>query len=410
MSSKWSEASMVTTNPSIAKHTPMRLPKRTLDIAVPKIDLLNARAASLRAGGKDVISLGQALPGFPPPPTALSAAEAAIRNQDTHIYSADAGILPLRQALAEQLQTYHAIEVDAENEIIITAGANQAFMLALMTIIEPGDEVLLPSPYFMNHEMAVRAVGAIPVEAPLREEQGFALCWGDIESHITVKTRAVIIVSPSNPTGAVCNPTELDSIVRHLLARNIYVISDETYMHFVYGAEHFRSALTVSEWRNGVLMVSSFSKCFAMTGWRVGYLIAPPEIIAQAMKIQDAMIICASVVAQEAVLSAVRHNWNYPNLFLPMLTERRDALRNALKRSPRLHWKETGGGFFAFVRVTGCTDSEKLAMALIDQAHVVTIPGNYFGKIGEGFLRLSYGSVDIEVLEKAMQRLAKFLS
>ena len=388
----------------------LRLPKRTQEIAIPQIDVLNARAAALRAAGKDVISLGQALPGFPPPPAALTAAEAALHNPETHIYSADAGLLQLRQALVARLQEDNGIHVDAENEIIITAGANQAFMLALMTVLDPGDEVVLPSPYFMNHEMAVRAVGAIPVEAPLCEENGFALCWRDIEPHITANTRAVVLVTPSNPTGAVCDPLELEAIVQQLLARNVYVISDETYMHFVYGPERFRSVLSIPAWRNGVLMVSSFSKSFAFTGWRVGYLIAPAAIIAQAIKIQDAMVICAPVIAQEAVLGAVQHAWTYPRSFLPTFTERRAVLRNALQRSDRLQWHETGGGFFAFVRVIGCTDSEKLAMTLIEQAHVVTIPGNYFGKVGEGFLRLSYGAVDVASLEKAVQRLMTFLS
>lgn len=401
---------MAVTNPSPSLNSALQLPKRTLDIAVPKIDLLNARAALLRAEGKEVISLGQALPGFAPPPAALSAAEAALHNPNTHIYSADAGILPLRQALAEQLQVHHDIQVDAENEMIITAGANQAFLLAMMTVIEPGDEVVLPAPYFMNHEMAVRAVGAIPIEAPLCEEHGFALRWQDIEPHITKKTRAVVLVSPSNPTGAVCLPQEVDLIAHQLVARNIYVISDETYMHFTYDGASFKSALSLPEWRSGVLMVSSFSKCFAMTGWRVGYLIAPQEVIAQAMKIQDAMIICASVIAQEAVLGAVKYDWNYPTSFLPILTERRDALRIALKQSPRLQWQETDGGFFAFVRVSGCTDSEKLAMGLVEQAHVVTIPGNYFGKTGEGFLRLSYGAVGVDALGEALHRITRFLA
>lgn len=401
---------MDATNIVISEYSGLRIPKRTLDIAVPQIDVLNARAAALRTAGKEVISLGQALPGFPPPPEMLHAAEVAIKNPDTHIYSADAGILQLRQALAERLQKHYDIEVDAENEIIITAGANQAFMLALMTVLDPGDEVVLPSPYFMNHEMAVRAVGAIPIEAPLCEESGFALCWRDIEPYITTNTRAVVLVSPSNPTGAVCDPTEFEAIVRHLIAINVYVISDETYMHFVYGTQCFKSALTISEWRNGVLMVSSFSKCFAITGWRVGYLIAPAEIIAQAIKIQDAMLICAPVIAQEAVLGAVQHAWEYPYSFLPTLDERRAVLRAALESSPHIQWRETGGGFFAFVRVAGCTDSEKLAMALIEQAYVVTIPGNYFGKAGEGFLRLSYGAVDTIALEKATQRIIEFLS
>jgi aminotransferase len=383
----------------------MKVPSHIAGIMSPVIDVVKERAAYWRRQGRDIVNLGQAVPGFPPPQAAIQAAQRALEEPDTHSYSADAGILPLRKALADGLAKHCRALIDPKSEIIITAGANQAFVLALITILEPGDEVILPSPFFMNHEMAVRAVGAIPVEAPLSEHDGFDLRLEGILPFVTPKTRAVVIVSPSNPTGAVCEPGELERITLEMLARGVYVISDETYIHFVYDeAKHLRLN-AIPEWREGVITVGSFSKSFAMPGWRVGYLIAPSEIIWEAMKLQDTMIICAPVIAQKAVLAALNECWDYPAPYLPELDRRRKYVHERIAAMPGMSWYPTKGGFFALVRVEGCTDSERLCMELLDKVQVVTIPGSAFGKAGEGFLRFSYGAADIHALAKAFDRL-----
>jgi len=386
----------------------MRIPERVFQILPPQIDIINARAAGWRERGADVVSLGQALPGFPPPAIALAAVRSALSAPDTHIYSSDAGILDLRTALCQQLAKQYQADVNPNTEMIITAGANQAFLLALLTLLEQGDEVILPSPYFMNHEMAVRSVGAVPVEAPLNEAKGFSLNFADIEPYITKKTRAVVIVSPCNPTGAVYDPEELKILARALLGRGIYPIADETYMQFVYDSARHYSLASLPEWRAGVLVVGSFSKSYAMTGWRVGYLIAPEDFIREALKIQDTMLICAPVISQQAVLAAVSQAWDYPVQFLNELNARRLYIFNWLKNIPALKWHPTQGGFFAFVRVKECLDAQELANRILDKVHVVVIPGNLFGRAGEGFLRLSYGSVNLVDLEKACIRLAGF--
>jgi aspartate aminotransferase len=178
--------------------TPIRVPSRTARITPAQFDILNNRAAELRAEGHSVISLGQALPGFGPPSAAINAARAGLEHAATHIYSADAGLRSLREALCARLNAAGATTV-VPDEVIVTAGGNQAFMLALMTLVDPGDEVLLPGPYFVNHEMAIAAFGAVPKEVPLSEERGFALSWEDLEPHISARTRAVVICTPSNP-------------------------------------------------------------------------------------------------------------------------------------------------------------------------------------------------------------------
>lgn len=388
----------------------IEIPRRVTGLVAPQFDIINARAAALRQRGADVISLGQAVPGFRPPAVALEAAASALADGDTHIYSADAGLPELRETLCRRLASQLQVSVDPQREMIITAGANQALLLALLTLLEPDDEVVLPSPYFMNHEMAVRAVGAVPIEAPLPEDAGFALHLADLEPFLTPRTRAVVVVSPNNPTGAVYSPGELEKIGRAMLARGICVLADETYMHFVYETSRHYSLASLPGWRDGVLVCGSFSKSFAMTGWRAGYLIAPPEVITEALKIQDAMIICAPVITQKAVLAAVAAEWDYPLQFMSELSARRRYVGDRLKEIPSLSWHPTEGGFFAFVRVAGCEDTERLAMDVLDRVHVVTIPGNFFGRSGHGFLRLSYGSVDIPALGKAFDRLQTFFS
>ena len=280
-------------------------------------------------------------------------------------------------------------------------------MAAAMTLIDPGDEVVVAAPYFVNHEMALRVIGAVPIEAPLRESAGFAPQWSDIEPHLTRRTRAVVLCSPSNPTGAVATDGDLSHIARERASRNIFLMADETYLHFVHVGRPC-SAASLEGWRDNVVVVGTFSKSFGMTGWRVGYLLADRAICEEALKVQDAMIICAPVISQIAVEAAVRADWNYALSFAESFRERRTALADTLARTPRLHCSPGCGGFFAFVRVDGCLDSIKLANDILERVHVVTIPGATFGRSGEGFLRLSYGASSVEELSEAGARLRRF--
>lgn len=381
---------------------------RARSLVFPPFDILNQKAAALRQAGHRVINLGQALPAFPPPPAALDAATRALGDPDVHQYSADAGLLSLRQALCDRFREHLDVEATPD-AVIVTAGGNQAFMLAALAVLDPGDDVVLAAPYFVNHEMAIRAAGARPIEAPTPESSGFRTRWSDIEPHVTARTRAVVLCTPSNPTGAVVQREELQRIVRKLSARGITLICDETYLHFVFDGAH-TSAGSIRGWQENVVIVGTFSKSFAMTGWRVGYLIANPQLCDEAIKIQDAMIICAPVISQRAVEAAIRDNWNYITGFHEELRRRRTALQAALGRIPALHWEPTGGGFFAFVRIPDESDSEQLASAILERVQVVTIPGASFGRSGERFLRLSYGAVGVDELIEACNRLGKFFA
>lgn len=383
------------------------IPDRIRGMELPPFDPLNGRAAELRAQGHHVISLGQALPFFGPPASAIAAARAALDSADVNIYSTDPGLLSLREALAARLREMLHTDGTA-SDILMTAGANQAFTLALTTLVDPGDEVVLPAPYFTNHEMAIAALGAVPVEAPVADRETFAIRWSDIEPRLTSRTKAVVLCTPSNPTGAVLDPREGERIVSELSRRGIVLISDETYMHFVYGRAHW-SAASVRAWRENVVVLGTFSKSFGMMGWRLGFVLADRAVCDQAVKIQDAMIICAPKISQIAGEAAVRESWNHPGSFLADFLERRRAMQESLAAIPGVRWTPTDGGFFAFVRIPGCDDSLALATELLERAHVVTIPGAAFGRSGEGYLRLSYGAATLPDLREALARVSRFL-
>jgi aminotransferase len=379
-----------------------------LDIELPPFDPLNTRAKQLRDAGHRVISLGQALPYFGPPPSALRAARDALSTRDVHLYSTDPGRPSLRRVLAQRLGQFAGIDCGAA-DLVITAGANHAFTTALTTLVDAGDEVVLPAPYFTNHYMAVQAAGATPVEAPMRDSISYRLMWEDIEPALTSRTRAVVLCNPSNPTGATVAAAEGSRIVAELARRDVFTISDETYMHFVYTARHW-SAASEPDWRRNVVVVGTFSKPFAMMGWRVGFLLADAAVCEQATKIQDAMIICAPVISQMAAEGAVRDDWDYPASFHAEFQRRQQLFSATLSAIRGIQWTPTPGGFFAFARIAGCTDSTALAIQLLEQAHVVAIPGSAFGKSGEGCLRLSYGSVEATALDEAIQRLKEFFA
>jgi aminotransferase len=406
------------------------IPSRIQAIELPPFDPLNRRAAELRAAGHHVISLGQAVPFFPPPDAALDAARTAVGSAEINRYATDQGMPSLREILAERLSCALAGSASRDpadekvrnpadekvgtpdlaylpEELVITAGGNHGFTLALTALVDPGDEVILPAPYFTNHQMAVVNLGATPVEAPVADRVTFDVRWADIAMRLSDRTKAIVLCNPSNPTGAPIGAVEGARIVREAASRGIVVFSDETYMQFVYDRPHW-SAASLDGWRDNVVVVGTFSKSFGMMGWRVGFVLASAGLCEQMVKVQDAMIICAPVISQVAAEAAVRESWNHPLSFHDELRARRRALAEGLSGIRRLAWTPTAGGMFAFARVAGCEDSTRLSNDLLEQAHIVTIPGAAFGRSGEGFLRLSYGYASQADLAEAVTRLRRF--
>jgi aspartate/methionine/tyrosine aminotransferase len=384
----------------------MLIPDRIRQMDLPPFDTLHRRAIELRNQGNHVIWLGQAVPFFPPPPAALAGAQAALALPETHRYATDPGLPSLRRILAERLASSLGVEIAAD-ELIITAGANHAFALVLTTLASAGDEVVLPGPYFANHHMLVRAMGATPVEAPIADRQTFAVRWSDIEPHLTPRTRMIVLCNPSNPTGAALDAADGRHIVEQAAARGLLVVSDEAYMHFVYEGTHW-SAVSVPGWRDTVVVIGSLSKSLGMMGWRVGFMLANRDVCEQSIKVMDAMIICAPVISQRAAEAALAETWPYATEFLDELRARRQALADGLRAVSGLEWTPGRGGLFAFARVAGCTDSGQLARDLMEEAHLVTMPGASFGASGEGCLRLSFGFAGRDEIAEATRRLAAY--
>jgi aspartate/methionine/tyrosine aminotransferase len=386
----------------------VQIPARVQDIAPAFMDELGARISALRGQGADVINLGQGVPGFPPVAGAIEEARRGLEEPSVHVYSGDAGLLSLRRALSSWLAKHEGPVSNPETELVITAGANQGFLLTVLTLLGPGDKVLLPSPFYFNHEMSLRIIGAEPIEVPLREETGYQLTMADLEPYLDHQPSALVLVSPNNPTGAVYDPKELERIARALTARGIVLIFDETYQAFVYDdARHFSPA-SIPEARSQVITLGSFSKTFGLAGWRVGYLMAEPDFVEQAIKVQDAMLVCAPVISQRAALGALQTPLEEIARRRNVLAERRQLMAQRITKIPSLHWKPTDGAYYAFLRVEGCIDSEELTWDLLEKTHVAVVPGSYFGESGEGHLRLSYGSVDSSDLEEACRRMAEY--
>lgn len=388
----------------------MYIPEKIQNIAADPIEHINDHASKQRQKGANVINLGQAIPDFDIVDEALESARKALEEKNTNIYSPDPGLLVLREKISEWLEKSSHIKCDPKKEIIVTAGANQAFMVAMLTLLEPGDKVLLPSPYFFNHEMAVRIAGGIPIEIPLKEEYGFQLRLEDLKPYLEMSPRILVIVSPNNPTGAVYDSKELERIGIAAASKDIVIVTDETYSDFVYETAQHISLASIPEISSQVITIGSFSKIFSMTGWRVGFLTAEPNFIKEALKIQDSLIICAPVISQKVALGALYESSHVFAQRRAMLNQRRQLLIKLLNRIPNISWHPTFGAFFAFVKIKNCRNSQKLAMDILEREHIVTIPGSVFGKNGEGYIRLSYGSAKLSILEEACKRLKNYFS
>ena len=388
------------------------IPDRVRAVAMPPIDALNTAMSQMNAEGGDVISLGQSVPFFGPPPQMLDAVREALDNfgPRLHTYGPDAGIPELRYALARKLREFNGVSFDPDTQLLVTPGSNQAFMVVMTTILDPGDEVAIASPYYFNHHMAIELSGGTVKEIPLSEENGFQMRMEDVEAALTERTKAVVIVSPNNPTGTVYRPEEIAVITRELSERGIYVISDDAYEVFCYDGARHTSVAGVGGSGDNVITLGSLSKTFGMTGWRIGYIAGSAELCRQALKVQDAMAICAPIISQVAATAALEQMPEYPLSKIGELEHRRVMLEGALDIIPALHWEKTDGALFAMIRADVVGRDRELAWELLEEAEVLTVPGSAFGRQWEGFLRISYGCSPRDRYEEALSRLIGYFN
>lgn len=383
-----------------------------LSLVQPSATLaVNTRAQELRAQGIEVTSLAVGEPDFPTPAHIREAAKAAIDDNFTR-YTAAAGIPELRRAAGEYFARQYATPVAPES-ILVGAGGKQCLYTFFQATINPGDEVLLPSPYWVSYPDMVRLAGGVPVPVHAGAERGFKVTPLMLENHVTDKTRFLILNSPSNPTGAVYSDREFMQIMRWALARNIFVVSDEIYDQLVFEPARMTSAITwFAHCPELVAVLNGLSKSYAMTGWRVGYMAAHPELVRKMAALQGHSISNVCSVAQKAALAAL----NGPDDCVVEMREafrrRRDLALRIVDTWPGAVCPRPDGAFYLFVDVSGLyreggiADSAALCSHLLDEAHVGLVPGAAFGD--DNCIRLSYAVAD-DVLEDALRRVGRAL-
>ena len=354
------------------------------------------------------ISFAIGEPDFCTPPNIIEAGKAALSRGETH-YTPNSGIAPLREAISRDRHTLN-LDYDPETEIIVTAGGMEALYLSLITLLNPGDEVIISNPYWTNYYGQILMCGAIPVPVDVYEEEGFIIRPEDLEHAINHKTKLLILTSPSNPTGGVAGYDRLEKIAKICCEKDIYVISDEVYRHLIYDDDTFVSIASMPGMKERTVIIDSFSKTFAMTGWRVGMALSGAPIIGTMVKFQENVAACVNTAAQYAAVEALNGSQDSVRNMLSVYKERRLVLVDGLNSIDGLSCIMPKGAFYAFpnIKKTGLT-SEEFSMKLLKDAGVITVPGTGFGTAGEGFIRLSYAT-SIENIKEGLLRIRQFMT
>ena len=354
----------------------------------------------------DVISLGIGEPDFTTPDHILKAGIHSLQSGETH-YTSNAGIYELRAALAEHLQKLYQVSYDPVHEIVITVGVSEALYLAMNAILEPGDEVIIPSPCFVAYQAEVTLAGGVPVEVPSRVDENFQLRPEKLEEAITSRTKAIFIGYPNNPTGAVTSREVLLEVARIAEKHDLVVISDEIYDRLVYGVKHVCFA-ALPGMKNRTITLGGFSKNYAMTGWRVGYACAPADLLQGLLRIHQYTIMSAPTMAQIAALEAIQNGDAQVEEMRAEYNRRRELIVGGLNQLG-LPTFEPRGAFYAFPSITPSgMDDDTFSMRLLDEEKVAVVPGSAFGAGGEGFVRCSYATA-YEKIEEALERMARFV-
>ncbi len=367
---------------------------------------ITAKAKEMRARGIDVISLAAGEPDFDTPIHIKKAIVKALEDKFIY-YTPTLGILELRKAISEKLKRENGVEY-SEKEIIVTPGAKQALFEAILALINPGDEVLLPDPCWVSYDPMVKLAGGKVIYIPTKEEEEFKLLPERIEEKITDRTKLIIINSPCNPTGTVLNKKDLKNIADICLENEIFVISDEIYEKIIFGEKHI-SIASLPEMKKITITVNGFSKAYSMTGFRLGYAAAPEEIINAMKKIQEHSVSCATSFVQKSGVIALREKQKEVEMMVREFRKRRDKLMDLLLEIPEVSCVTPKGTFYAFPNFSFYSNNSiKFAKYLLEKAKVATIPGVAFGKCGEGFLRISFAT-SLDKIVEGIERIERTL-
>jgi len=364
------------------------------------------RFFDIAATMKDVISLGIGEPDFVTPEPILKAGVASLQHGDTH-YTSNSGILELRQAVTRNLKRLYGVDYDPETEILITVGVSEALYLALTAILDPGDEVIVPQPCFVAYTPEVVFTGGVAVTIATKVEDNFQVTAEAIERTITPRTKALLIGYPNNPTGAVMSRENLIQIGQLAEKYDLVVISDEIYDRLVYDGAHVCFA-ALPKMHQRTILLSGFSKDYAMTGWRLGYAAAPAELLAAMRKVHQYTIMSAPTTAQAAGVEALNNGEQFVQDMVAEYDRRRRRLVSGLN-TLGLDCFEPKGAFYAFPSVAKSgMDENTFAEALLQEEKVAVVPGSAFGESGAGFVRLAYATA-YEKIEEALNRMERFM-
>jgi aspartate/methionine/tyrosine aminotransferase len=352
----------------------------------------------------NTLSLGQGMVFYPPPENALKAIRDFGNRTEQHQYGAVLGDKRLLDLIAEKLRCENQINLADGYSVMVTAGANMAFLNVLLAIADPGDEVILPSPYYFNQEMAIKMRNCVPVAVPTDSQ--YQLRIEAIEAAVTEKTRAIVTVSPNNPSGAVYREADLRAVNALCRERGLYHICDEAYEYFVYGqAQHFSPA-SIPGAAQHTISLYSLSKAYGFASWRVGYLVFPQASLASLLKVQDTNLICPPLICQQAAIGAMEVGADYCKSQLPHLAAiRAQVLARLEEVRGQIELLATEGAFYLLLKIHTQRNDLDFVKQLIEDFQVSAIPGCAFGLTDGCYLRLSYGMLNAEKLEIAMTRL-----
>lgn len=360
----------------------------------------------LAAGMEGVISLGVGEPDFVTP---WHVREEAIRSleQGFTAYTPNAGLLELRQEIAQYMYNEFDVTYDPEHEVIVTVGASSAIDIAMRTILDPGDEVIVVEPCFVSYVPTVELAGGTAVTVQALQENDFKILPEQLEAVTTERTKAIMICSPNNPTGTMLSKADLEGIATYAIKHDLLVISDEIYAELAYD-ENYTSFAAINDMRERTILINGFSKGFAMTGWRLGFVCAPQEISEAMLKVFQYQLMCASTMAQYAAIEALRNGRPEVDMMVKSYRRRRNFIVESFNEMG-LSCHNPGGAFYAFpsIKSTGLS-SQEFAEQLLQQEKVAVVPGDVFGESGEGHIRCSYAS-SLENLQEAVTRIKRFV-
>lgn len=378
-------------------------------IPYSQIRVMFDAANKLERQGKKIIHLEIGRPDFNTPEHIVEAAVEALRSGKHH-YSPNAGILELRQAISDKFISEYNLDYDPETEVVVTNGVAEGLYLAIHALLNPGDQILIPDPRWVNYDVDAITSFVDPVDYALFEESGFQPDPEEIEKKITGRTKMILVASPSNPAGSVMGRDVLEKIAELAIQHDLLVLSDEIYEKIVYPPAEHISIATFPGMREKTILLNGFSKFFSMTGWRLGYVLGPRELVNPILRYHQYMITSTNTFAQWGAVTALREDQEPSRLMVKEFQERRDYMVDAINRIPGIQCAKPDGAFYLFpsVKETGM-DGFRMAEMLLEKAGVATVAGECFGKNGAGHIRISYSN-SLENLRKAVKKIESVLS